>query len=718
MESEEIQSIIDGNSADICKLIEGKSMKPLEIRPESSTFEPNTADWYLFQGYTLRCKGDTDSAITQYRIGLRRDENHTGLKVNLGVCFMKIGLVSKALEMFQDVSSYQAYINSAICYIVLHEYSSAVDCIELALKIHKSDAFCQLLALALFRSGRVTHALEVFKDVSPDEALIEDERNLRVQKDPKVLFPFKIGEIGKFLCENRKSQRRSRSFAQTSAESTSRSSKHAKYSYVQSKIDDKPTKPPPKILEFQYQPKLKPALPDYSHIISKKNELDKIIRKRHSTLSDIMQKNVPGWKEEDFVQQKLETAPISFYQALHSNGERDKKLQKVKKEIESVKTLVEFKENLNADDIVKKRLTEQTLRFVQEEFAKPREFRNYGDLEEVLKKIPFFSKFPSEIREKLLKCAVLKQYSPEDVIIKQGDPGDSMFVILSGSIKIQKKSPEFGNHKIVVNSMYEGDTFGELALLSEGMDENIKRSATCKSCDNTILLGISKEDYKSILLYEMQNDIMAKVNFFKSLTVFEDLSGISLIPLASNIEFFTYKIDERIIQAGEKPKGLYMIYKGRCNLYWEGYVAVPVMPSAQSNIKIRPKTPKPYFTGKIVPNQGIRRKSTRKSTEITAKELQEAKKYLPADIAGKYIRKDRILCKPLKESDYFGGRALIDGTLDTSSDKAFKKQAHFALVEAKPAKFTVVAESTEVKIFILTKKHFPLLSEEIVVRGI
>ena len=201
------------------------------------------------------------------------------------------------------------------------------------------------------------------------------------------------------------------------------------------------------------------------------------------------------------------------------------------------------------------------------EFLKEKPERNYILLEEILKKIPFFSKFPSDIRKKLLHCSVFKQFESDQIIIKQGEKGDSMFVILSGSIKILKTSPEFGNIELTINSMYDGETFGELALLSEGIGENIKRSATCISGENTKLLAISKEDYKSILLYEMQNDIMGKVAFFQSLPFFNDCTGISLIPLASNIEAISYKIDDRIIEVGEKPKGLYMLYKGRCNLY-------------------------------------------------------------------------------------------------------------------------------------------------------
>ena len=435
-----------------------------------------------------------------------------------------------------------------------------------------------------------------------------------------------------------------------------------------------------------------------------------------------MQHCYPEWKNQGFVQQKVETSNEDFSQNFSSDGDRRKKMEKIKKIINSRKVYAEFRDETNIDDLITKRLTLQTLRLVDEEFSKDISSRNYSLLEDILKKLPFFNKFPPEIRAKLLRCSVFKQYSQNDIIIRQGEIGDSMFVILSGSIKIVKASAEFGGLEVAINSMYDGETFGELALLSEGIDENIKRSATCMAQEDSKLLAISKDDYKAILLYEMQNDIMAKVSFFKSMPFFQSCSEISLIPLASNIEFVRYKIDDRIIEAGEKPKGLYMIFKGRCNLYWEGFVAKSEQPSSNSNVKIRPKTPKPYYTGKIVPrNPGPSKrnldKRCRQSFDLSLVEVEKAKPYLPANLTGKYVSKERILCKPLKESDYFGGRALLEGLVDANRHDEGSQNVTFEFMVAKPAKFTVVAESMEVRIFIMNRRHFPLLSEEILVRS-
>lgn len=703
--------IIERNSADISKLIESKCMKPLEIKPTDYKHEEFTANWYFVQGYAQRTKGDFDAAISQYRLGLKHDPEHTGIKLNLGVCLMKIGLIQRALEIFNEIDIEAAYINSGICCITIKKYYEAANYINKALQLKQLPAYYQLLSLALFRAGKIGEALEVFKDVNPSEAIIEDERVLRNNKNPQIKFPFKVGEIDSFLFKTRDKHAKSKSSSVYSVETTNRSYKSPKLYSTPSKVDHRRSVSISKPVEFDYKPKSKPNLPVYDHIITKKIELDRMIKKRHESLIENLTNYLPAFKYQGFIQQKLETAPESMYQEPSSDKGIKKKIEKMQNEMK--KNLIKYEHN----DIISKDINEQTLKILDEEFCKDTSARNYGILETILKNLVFFSKFPFEIRMKLIKASVFKKYESDEIIIKQGEAGDSMFVILRGSIKIVKSSPEFGNLKLTINSMYDGETFGELALLSEGINNIIKRSATCIAGENTKLLAISREDYKSILLDQMQDNIVSKVNFFQTLPYFEGFSNISLIPIASNLDPVDYKIDQKIIQLGEKPKGLYIIFKGRCNLYWEGYVAKPTKPELTTNIKIRPKSPKPYYTGIIMP-EFSRKTSTKKNHSIDPSDFEKAKPYLPSDLKGKNIYKELILCKPLREGDCFGGRALLEGIINMNKHDEDEKTVKFEFIQCTPAKFTVVAESSDVKVFILTRKHFPLLSEEIIVKNI
>ena len=52
---------IQNNSAEVCKLIENKSLKPLEIKPNGFNVVDESADFYFLQGYWSRLKGDFDA---------------------------------------------------------------------------------------------------------------------------------------------------------------------------------------------------------------------------------------------------------------------------------------------------------------------------------------------------------------------------------------------------------------------------------------------------------------------------------------------------------------------------------------------------------------------------------------------------------------------------------------------------------------------------------
>ena len=695
---------IEQNSAEIIKLIENKCLKPVEIRPVSLKQDQNDSSWFWSQGYQARLKGDYDTAITLYRQGLRLEESHIGLRNNLGVCLMRIGLLNKALEEFSLLDSVQSLINSSICHITRQDYSKAIPLLEKALILEKHPSYYQLLALALFRAGRVNEALENFKDVDPACSLMEDERNLRFIKDPNSLFPFKVGEIGIFDEKRRSSSQYSTKHSvKNSLESSLKKGLIQKKNIIRKKILQK------KSMEVDYPNKSRMALPTFEEVVERKRAFDRMVRVRHNTIVEAISSNFPTWKYDGFVQQKLENAPKFPSEDLEDNPKIIRKIEKIKRELDRSCKLSEVKPSTSFNKIFTKRLNEQNLFLVYQEFQKDPVDRDYDRLEKVLKHLPFFLKFPAEIRFKLLKAAVFKQFDSEEIIIRQGEAGDSMFVILSGSILIVKKSADYGNIELIINSMYDGETFGELALLSEGITDNIKRSATCVAGEKTMVLAISKQNYKRILLDEMQNDITGKVMFFKGLPFFEDCVNISLIPLASNIEPVVYKIDDVVIELGEKPKGLYIIYKGRCSLYWEGYVAKPMDANLFSNVKIRPKTPK------VFPKSQARHRRMNLSLDNTV-DLEKAKPYLPTNMRNKVIKKDRILCYPLQEGEFFGGRALIEGLLDTESHHEHQRAVQFEIISADPSKFTVVAESAEVKVFILTKKHFPLLSEEILAK--
>ena len=172
------------------------------------------------------------------------------------------------------------------------------------------------------------------------------------------------------------------------------------------------------------------------------------------------------------------------------------------------------------DEVTNKKLTQQSVSFIISEYQKPKDSRNYEELIKKFGKLPFFQKFPKTIQKMLLEIALLQTYKVGETIIKQGDLGECMFVILSGSVNICRQGLEYRNMNIIVNSLYDGEAFGELALLSNPVEESIRRTASCVAAETTTVISISKEDYRSILIDKMQSDIIERISFIKNLKFF------------------------------------------------------------------------------------------------------------------------------------------------------------------------------------------------------
>ena len=101
--------------------------------------------------------------------------------------------------------------------------------------------------------------------------------------------------------------------------------------------------------------------------------------------------------------------------------------------------------------------------------------------------------------QNICSTMTLKHYKPNDIIVRQGDPGDSFFYILSGTVNIKLNitidTGIKGEDKIVtieksIGVLKAGQTFGELALLY-----GTPRSATISSVTNSALIKIDKEPF-------------------------------------------------------------------------------------------------------------------------------------------------------------------------------------------------------------------------------
>jgi signal transduction histidine kinase len=99
-------------------------------------------------------------------------------------------------------------------------------------------------------------------------------------------------------------------------------------------------------------------------------------------------------------------------------------------------------------------------------------------------------------------------FAPDQIIFREDDPGDSLYLILRGSVKISKRGR--GGKQETLAHLGEHDFFGEMALVDSG-----KRSAQA-SADGYAVLGRIDQGSWNFLLHLVPREILS--NFTRTVT--------------------------------------------------------------------------------------------------------------------------------------------------------------------------------------------------------
>lgn len=129
---------------------------------------------------------------------------------------------------------------------------------------------------------------------------------------------------------------------------------------------------------------------------------------------------------------------------------------------------------------------------------------------DALKSIPFFQHFDPHQLEELVSLGQFQPLDAEQVLFEQGDPADSLYVILKGRVKVTFMSAQ--GTPMELSTLKAGDFFGELALVDGGV-----RSATIQTLEACELFKLGREGFMQTLsrspqlLSEVLADISDKI---------------------------------------------------------------------------------------------------------------------------------------------------------------------------------------------------------------
>jgi CRP-like cAMP-binding protein len=121
-----------------------------------------------------------------------------------------------------------------------------------------------------------------------------------------------------------------------------------------------------------------------------------------------------------------------------------------------------------------------------------------GDHEQIatcLTKVSLFADLPAVYLRRIASLGVEESYARGAPVFAEGTPGDKLYVILSGSVRISRQVPGMGEEALAI--LKAGDYFGEMALI-----DDFPRSADAIAHESCKLLVLTKESVADLLFVD------------------------------------------------------------------------------------------------------------------------------------------------------------------------------------------------------------------------
>jgi CRP-like cAMP-binding protein len=108
----------------------------------------------------------------------------------------------------------------------------------------------------------------------------------------------------------------------------------------------------------------------------------------------------------------------------------------------------------------------------------------------ILRKVPMFRRAPASLIDELLPALVLWKVPVGTLIIREGESGSTMYLILAGGVQVAPR-----DHSVVYSKMNQGDFFGEWSVVSGEI-----RSADVLATKDVELLALNQEGWDKVIM--------------------------------------------------------------------------------------------------------------------------------------------------------------------------------------------------------------------------
>ncbi len=168
-------------------------------------------------------------------------------------------------------------------------------------------------------------------------------------------------------------------------------------------------------------------------------------------------------------------------------------------------------------------------------------------LVQFLKNVKLFAELGSDSLTKLGACLKTAEFPPAEVIVREGAPGVSMYIIKAGLVEVRKKDPATGIDFLVAQ-LSEGAAVGEMSLLT-----GKPRSATVTTVQPTVVFTLTRADFRNLLTQHPEISLGLARILAERLEDATKQVGIEYVNL------FKGKFDPRVV--GLLPQALCTLHK-------------------------------------------------------------------------------------------------------------------------------------------------------------
>ncbi len=203
---------------------------------------------------------------------------------------------------------------------------------------------------------------------------------------------------------------------------------------------------------------------------------------------------------------------------------------------------------------------------------------------ERMRQLHLFTDVPTEALSALTARLVLRHYPTDEAIYTEGTPGDAMYIVESGEVKLMESA--FSDAQLL-ERMRAGDSFGEMALLT-----GRTRAECCRAASDATLWVLYKTDFDDVMvqypeisvslsraltqrLASRESDFV--VRHLRRIDLFANLATSELQAISKKVRGVRFRPGEIICFAGQPAQTLFMIEMGEVKRIAAGPNGEPVM---------------------------------------------------------------------------------------------------------------------------------------------